>query len=68
VTAPAADVLRLLAEALADDARRVWAAVMALPPGTVDARLVHMALAATNSAKALSDELGRRAALAEEPR
>jgi hypothetical protein len=64
----AADVLRLLAEALADDARRVWAAVRALPPGSADAPLLHMVLAATNSAKVLADELKRRAARAEETR
>jgi hypothetical protein len=61
MTPPAADVLRLLAEALADDARRVWAAVTALPPGSVDAHLIHMVLAATNAAKVLADELKRRA-------
>jgi hypothetical protein len=63
---PAADVLRLLSEALADDARRVWAAVRALPPGSVDARLMHMVLAATNAAKVLSDELKRRATKTEQ--
>jgi hypothetical protein len=68
MTPPAADVLRLLAEALADDARRVWAAVRALPPGSVDTHLVRMVLAATNASKVLADELGRQAAQAEEPR
>jgi hypothetical protein len=68
MTVPAADVLRLLAEALADDASRVWAAVRALPPGSADALLVHMVLAATNAAKVLADEVRRRAALAEETR
>jgi hypothetical protein len=66
MTVPAADVLRLCATALADDASRVWAAVRALPPGSADAPLVHMVLAATNAAKVLSDELRRRAARTEE--
>jgi hypothetical protein len=67
MTPSAADVLRLLSEALADDARRVLRA-LADPSLSPEPALERLALTCWNAATLLCDELGRRAVLAEEKR
>jgi hypothetical protein len=66
VSPTAADVLRLLAEALADDARRVLRALAdsSLSP---EPALERLALTAWNAAVMLCDELKRRAGEAPAP-